>query len=315
MKDVPHDIVVIGGSAGALEVLLEMAGALPPDLPATIFVALHTVPDSGSRLAELLSQRGPLPATQPLHGQAFEPGRIYVAPPDNHLLVRRGTMEVVRGPRENGHRPAVDALFRSAARAYGPRVAAVVLSGYQDCGTAGLLSVKARGGAALVQDPDTASVAEMPQSALDQVAVDAVVAPADLGAAVASFARRPHVTEAAVDEGVSALEGDAKGAPTSLVCPQCQGALTRAKTARFTQYRCHVGHTFSQATLEREQDEALERALWASVRALEDTATLQAKLGEAASGELRRRHAEKAQTSTEQARLIRRVLLGPEAAG
>src|SRR4029079_11395138 len=101
-----------------------------------------------------------------LHDQPTVYGEIYIAPPDNHLLVRRGTLEVVRGPKENGHRPAVDATFRSASAAYGARVIGVVLSGYQDCGTAGMLSIKARGGIAIVQDPCEAAEPAKAGSAL-----------------------------------------------------------------------------------------------------------------------------------------------------
>src|SRR5438067_9132194 len=167
-----HDTIVIGASAGGVEVLLKLAGALPADLPASIFLVIHTLPGHRSELPELLSRRGPLPARHPMHGEKIAPGHIYVAPPDNHLLLRQGSMEVVRGARENGHRPAADALFRSAAAAYGPRVIGVVLSGYQNCGTAGMMSIKARGGLAVVQDPETATAPDMPTSVIDKVPVD-----------------------------------------------------------------------------------------------------------------------------------------------
>src|SRR5262249_47029546 len=137
-----HDIIAIGASAGGVEVLLELVHELPADLPASIFVVVHLTPNHASVLPELLSQRGPLPARHPLHDEHIAPGQIYVAPPDNHLLIRQGSMEVVRGPKENGHRPAADVLFRTAAAAYGPRVIGVVLSGYQTCGTAGMMSIK-----------------------------------------------------------------------------------------------------------------------------------------------------------------------------
>src|SRR5262249_50855180 len=172
-----HDIVAIGASAGGVGVLLDLAGELPGDLAAAVFVVVHQSADHVSPLPELLSRRGPLPATHPVHGQAIEPGAIYVAPPDNHLQLRPGFIEVVRGPKDNGHRPAADVLFRTAAAAYGPRVIGVVLSGYHDCGTAGMMSIKARGGLAVVQDPATALAADMPRHVLERVAVDHVVAP------------------------------------------------------------------------------------------------------------------------------------------
>ena len=158
-----RDVIAIGASAGGVEVLLDLAGALPGELPAALFVVVHQAPLQGDRLPELLSGRGLLPARHPLHAERIERGKIYVAPPDNHLLLRPGRVEVVRGPRENGHRPAVDALFRTASAAYGPRVVGVVLSGYQDCGTAGMMSIKARGGVSVVQSPESAFAPDMPK--------------------------------------------------------------------------------------------------------------------------------------------------------
>jgi two-component system chemotaxis response regulator CheB len=155
-----RDVIAIGASSGGVEVLLDLARALPENLQASVFVVIHVSADHTSTLPELLSECGPLPAKHPLHGEEIRPGHIYVAPPDNHLLVRQGSMEVVRGPKENGHRPAVDSLFRSASVAYGPRVVGVVLSGYHDCGTAGMMSIKARGGVCVVQAPETVRALE-----------------------------------------------------------------------------------------------------------------------------------------------------------
>lgn len=124
--------------------LLDLVGDLPADLAAAVFVVVHQASSHASPLPELLSRRGPLPATHPLHGESIEPGSIYVAPPDNHLQLRPSSIDVVRGPKDNGHRPAADVLSRTAAAAYGARVIGVVLSGYQDCGTAGMMSIKAR---------------------------------------------------------------------------------------------------------------------------------------------------------------------------
>src|SRR5262249_27247012 len=131
-------------------------------------------------LPELLSERGRMPARHPLHDERIVPGTIYVAPPDNHLLLRHGSMEVVRGPKEDGHRPAANALFRSASAPYGPRVIGIVLSGYLDCGIAGMLSIKARGGVSIVQAPDSAQLPEMPRSVIENVTVDHVIHPREL---------------------------------------------------------------------------------------------------------------------------------------
>ena len=193
----PHgrDIVVVGGSEGGTQALLAFVAGLPADLPAAVFATLHTHAGTESKLADLLTRRGPLRARLAIHGEPIVPGRIYVAPPDNHLLLRPGYVQVVRGPKENGFRPAVDPLFRTASIAYGPRVIGVVLTGNLDCGTAGLLSIKARGGLALVQEPREAAVPEMPRSAIDHVAIDHVATLTELAVLVSKLVVTPAVPD------------------------------------------------------------------------------------------------------------------------
>ncbi len=309
-----HDVIVIGASAGGLEVLLDLAGELPEGFPAALFVVIHTAPSFESSLPELLSSRGPLPAVHAIHHAEIVTGRIYVAPPDNHVLVRQGYVEVVRGPRENGHRPAVDPMFRSASWAYGPRVTGVVLSGYQDCGTAGMMSVKARGGVAVVQDPATAVAPSMPRSVLARVPVDHVAKPAELPGLLVRLTQQPAAAEAATPPPrVNALEGRKNGSPAEIVCPACHGVLTEVEIGGFRHYRCHVGHAFSLESLVGEQNEDLERALWSAVRSLEESAALSRRVSRSqASEDLRRRFVEKERDLRGQADIIRRILLRGE---
>ena len=185
-----HDIIVIGGSAGGLEAMNAIVGGLPADLPAAVFVVLHTSPHSPGLLPEILNHRGPLPAAHARDGEPVTPGRIYVAPPDHHLLLEAGRVRVTRGPKENRFRPAVDPLFRSAALAYGPRVVGVVLSGWLDDGAAGLWAVKVRGGVAVVQDPDEAFARSMPESAMRQTRVDYRLRVADIAPTLAQVGVR-----------------------------------------------------------------------------------------------------------------------------
>jgi len=305
-----RDVIAIGASAGGVDVLVKMVGELPADLPASLFVALHSPPGSESCLPALLSERGRLPARHPLHGEKVRPGHIYVAPPDNHLYLRHGSMEIVRGPKENGHRPSVDALFRTASSAYGPRVVGVVLSGHQDCGTAGMLSIKARGGLSVVQDPATASAPEMPRSVVERVPVDHIVHPFELAALLARLASSPPGTETEPGPDIRQLEGSDTGNPAELVCPLCQGVLTEAQPGTFKHFRCHVGHAFSLESLVREQSEEMERALWAAVRSLDESAALSRRLSAMEhQTSLRERFAERARTQTEHAELIRQILL------
>lgn len=309
-----HEIVVVGASEGGVQALSEFVAGLPPDLPAAVFVTMHGRADFESRLAEILSRRGPLPARLALHGERIVPGRIYVAPPDNHLLLRPGYVRVVRGPKENGFRPSVDALFRTAAVAYGPRVVGVLLTGHLDCGTAGLLSIKARGGLALVQDPGEAAVPEMPESAINHVEVDHVAAVASLSRLVAKLAGEPPgPAPDALPIEIAELEGDEPGTAAELVCPICQGKLTETVVGGFSSFRCHVGHSFSLESVAAEQAEEVERALWASVRALEETSRLSGRLADSTSGETQTRFADKAETQMQHADVIRRLLLTGEA--
>ena len=176
-----RDIHVIGASAGGVETLAELVRALPADLPASLFVVLHLPPHAISVLPQILSRSGPLPAAHARDREPIGRGRIYVAPPDHHLLIHRDHVRVVRGPRENNCRPAVDPPFRSAARSYGRRVVGVILSGVLDDGTAGLAAIRQRGGVAVVQDPDEARFSGMPTSALELVGADHRLRLADIG--------------------------------------------------------------------------------------------------------------------------------------
>jgi two-component system, chemotaxis family, protein-glutamate methylesterase/glutaminase len=167
-----HDIVVIGASVGGVEALQVLVGGLPSDFPAAVFIVLHTGAHGHTLLPALLTRAGPLIAAHANHGEPNAHQRIYVAPPDAHLLVAHGHMQLGDGPKERYTRPAVDPLFRSAAGVYGPRVVGVLLSGNLADGTAGLMAIKQAGGIAIVQDPGEAQFPGMPRHALTHVAVD-----------------------------------------------------------------------------------------------------------------------------------------------
>jgi two-component system chemotaxis response regulator CheB len=176
-----RDVVVVGASAGGVEALVDLAASLPADLPAAVLVVLHVPPTGTSALPHILNRHGPLRAGHASDGEPIARGRIYVAPPDRHLLVRPGQVHLTLGPPENGHRPAIDPLFRSAARSYGSRVIGVVLSGTLDDGTAGMLAIKARGGLGVVQGPADARYPGMPGSAATHAKIDHVLAAASMG--------------------------------------------------------------------------------------------------------------------------------------
>jgi two-component system chemotaxis response regulator CheB len=219
-----HDIVVIGASAGGVEALVALMRSLPADLEAAVFVVLHVPPQSSSMLPVILDRSGPLPAQHARDGLPIERGQIYVAPPDHHLVVERERMRVVRGPRENRHRPAVDVLFRSAAWEYGPHVIGVVLTGTLDDGTAGLLAIKQRGGIAVVQHPDDALYPGMPRSALAHVDVDHSVPLREIGPLLATLTRE------AVGQAEPA-EGETMEQEVNIAKQQGGAARSGARTA------------------------------------------------------------------------------------
>src|SRR5256886_2817550 len=234
-----HDIVVVGASAGGVEALVALVRGLPADLPAALFVVLHIPPYSASQLPAILTHHGPLPAAHATHGEAIAPGRIYVAPPDHHLLVRDGQVELTRGPRENGSRPAVDPLFRSAARAHGSRVVGIVLSGALGDGSVGMMTIAARGGVTVVQDPKEALFESMPRAALQSVRVDHILPVHQIPALLGRLARAPAAekgfpTRSTMDEmmphlvrrDITAQErNERSGEATVYTCPECGGTL------------------------------------------------------------------------------------------
>ena len=279
-----RDVVVVGASAGGVRALRELMAALPPNFGAAVFIVLHIGAHSSS-LPDILALDSRNPVMHAIDGEAFEAGRVYVAPPDHHLLLEARRMRVSRGPKEHHTRPAVDPLFRSAALNLGPRVIGVLLTGRLDDGTAGLQAVKACGGLVLVQDPAEAEEPGMPQSALRHVVVDYCLALAPMAQQLVDLVgttapdpgpaprqiEREHAMTMGHQDGVEAMAGlEAIAAPTTLVCPECSGSLWEVKGSDPPRYRCHTGHAFSLRTLQLAQEESTEQALWSAIRALHE---------------------------------------------
>jgi two-component system, chemotaxis family, protein-glutamate methylesterase/glutaminase len=290
-----HDIVVVGFSAGGVEAVARLVAELPGDLPAAVFVAHHFPATSLSALPAILRRSGNLPALHPVHNQPIEPGRIYVAPPDRHMIIVGRRIHLTRGPRENGHRPAIDPLFRTAAKAYGPRVIGVLLSGSLDDGTAGLVAVKRHGGIAVVQDLNEALHAGMPGSAIDRVEVEHVLPVKGIAQLLTRLTREPVAQQEGsqvmlpeeqeprdpAEAGTAHIEtGPLPGPPSALTCPECGGALWELVSENLVRYRCHVGHAYSMDSMVAEQAIRVENALWAALRALEEKAELCRRLAE-----------------------------------
>jgi two-component system chemotaxis response regulator CheB len=320
-----RDMVVVGASAGGVESLMAFARSLPSALPATILVVLHVPASGASALPRILERVGKLPVDVAAPQQELQSGRIVIAPPDRHLVVVGNQLRISHGPRENGHRPAIDVLFRSAARAGGPRVIAVIMSGSLDDGTAGAIAVKEAGGLVLAQDPTEAAYPGMPQSVIKQLAVDEIATASQLGAMVNQLCRTPAIPltdrpgpDSIAPEAEMAdiyavrIAEDRSGAPAGLGCPECHGALFKIEEGGLLRFRCRLGHTWSWHTLLLEQGQALENALWMALHTLEEKAALSIHLAERAAerGSVLscERFTEQAQDATRSAALVRRLL-------
>jgi two-component system chemotaxis response regulator CheB len=328
-----RDIVVVGASAGGVEALQTLLHALPADLPAAVLVVLHLPGGARSALPAILDRVCALPVRQAVHGDFLEPGTVTVGVPDRHLMIVGNRIVLSRGPRENSHRPAVDVLFRSAARDAGRRVVAVVLSGALDDGTAGMIAVRSRGGVGLAQDPADAMYSSMPQHAAEVGGAEHVVPVEKMSALLSELlaeevelVEEPEPSELMAAEtamahlDVETLNADDRpGTPSGFGCPTCHGALFSITEGGMERFRCRVGHAWSPEALDAEQAQALEAALWMALRGLEERAALSLRMGRRAeqrghqiSAEtFRQRHDEAQQAAV----VLRRLLLQGELSG
>lgn len=322
-----RNIVVIGCSVGGVEALQKLVAGLPENFPAAILVVLHLSPQTHSVLPEILNRAGQLPAKHPQNHEPIRRGHIYVAPPDHHLIIEDGRMVLSRGPKENRHRPSVDPLFRSAAKAYGRQVIGIVMTGSLDDGTVGLQAVKKAGGVAIVQDLEDAFCSDMPRSAMDHVNVDHVVSVSQMPALLTELVpqhvasgngagRKDQISKEIkyAEADMAAIEDNGRpGNPSQFACPECGGVLWEIDDEGMLRYRCRVGHAYTAQSLGAEQVEALEGALWAAIRALEESASLARQLGEKADKSKNHRVARRfegiARDKKEQAAILRNVIV------
>lgn len=292
-QDIPsshRDIIVIGASAGGVEVLQAVLAELPRDLPAAIFIVVHV--GDQSILARVLDRVSALPVTEARSGEVPVPGRIYVAVPGKHLLLHEDHMLLTRGPRENHARPAIDPLFRSAAATYGSRVIGLVLSGSLADGTAGLRAIKRCGGLALAQDPRDAMVSSMPQSVLHHVDVDEVLRTSAIASRLSHLVRQPAPAapeiplDVRLESAIAAQEladmriDDRLGKPSRFTCPECHGALWEIEDGSMLRYRCHVGHAYTDQAMLASQTEEIDRLLGTLLRSHQERAAFTRRMAE-----------------------------------
>jgi two-component system chemotaxis response regulator CheB len=330
---------VIGGSAGSIQSLETIVSDLPRDFPGAVFVVVHMPADYPSMLPDVLSRVGPLPASNPTDLEQIRHAHIYVARPDHHLLIDDGRVRVQRGPRENRHRPAIDPLFRTAAREYGPRVIGLVLSGLQDDGSAGLYAIKRRGGIAIVQDPRDTLWDAMPRNALSYASPQYVLRTHEIPPYLVEFVqagesamvkknprqkktngknhKNKNSSEGLEQPGVNleaANPSEGEGTPSVFACPECHGVLWEFKDDELVHFRCRVGHSYGTESLRTELSAASEAALWAAVRALEEKAAMERRVAAGTRHEpVSKRLLDQSASDDTNARLIRDMIFRRDA--
>ncbi|MEP0871876.1 chemotaxis protein CheB [Trichocoleus desertorum AS-A10] len=323
--DVPFAIV-IGASAGGVEALVRLVKKLPANLSAAVFIVVHFPPYGKSVLPQILNRSGSLLAKHAEDGDGILPGHIYIAPPGYHLLLRQNSMFLSHGPRENGHRPAIDLLFRSAARAYQSRAIGVVLSGALDDGTVGLELIKSKGGIAIAQDPNEAVFDSMPRSAIANVEIDYVLPATDIASILTKLVSSPltekpmppdetqieQEAEVVAADKAASEQGENSNRASAVTCPECGGVLWEIRNDNLVRFRCHVGHAYSLDSLISEQADMVEQALWAAVRALEEKAALARRMSSHARQQnyahTENQFQERAHEAEKSANLLRQIL-------
>lgn len=280
-------IIVIGASAGGVTALRSLAAGLTTPLPTPILVVLHVGAHS-SELPFLLNAAGVTPAKHGEDGEAIQPGQIYVAPPDRHMIVVDGHIRLTRGPKENWARPAIDPLFRSAAEEFGPAAIGVILTGNLNDGSAGLYEIKRRGGIAIAQDPDDAAHPDMPGSAAAHVDLDFCLPLAEIPGLLARLVNEEEgdVTASpkkqAAENGGNLSDGKVFDRPITITCPDCGGALRRAEIGTMVKYACHIGHTYTAEAMAAAQFEDMEKVMRSAERILNERAEFCRQMAERA---------------------------------
>ncbi|RAU82902.1 chemotaxis protein CheB [Pontibacter arcticus] len=299
MKEHKPKIIVVGTSAGGMQALLKLFAPLPQNLPASIFIVQHISLDSSAPfLVDRLNKHTKLTCKVAVHEEEFEPGTVYFAPPDKHLLLNGTRMLVVKGPRENQFRPAIDPLFRSAAAHHGANVMGIILTGFMSDGVIGMECVKRCGGLTIVQHPDDAEFPVLPENVIRQVELDYVVPVSEMGIIVEELASQPlqesltvpadirqealiaeRVMSSATQTSIEDL--DKAGSRTAYSCPDCGGGLWElSQEGTIVRYRCHSGHAYSQESLLTGMSNSLEETLWVALRTLEERRNILQKMSQ-----------------------------------
>jgi two-component system chemotaxis response regulator CheB len=308
-----RNVILFGGSAGSLGTLCSILEQLPGKLSAAILLVIHTT-EQTKVLPQVLARCGNLKVISPETAEPIRAGRVYLAAPNRHLIVKSHCAVSWMGPRENRHRPAVDTLFRSAARFYRDRVIAVVLSGALDDGSAGSSAVKSRGGTIIVQDPDDAEVRDMPANVIRQVKPDYCLPASKIASLLTKLVAENKPMKRQKNTGrtcknMDVTPGMKEREPYGFTCPDCGGVIVDIKDKKSMQFRCHVGHRFSMESFSEAHADALERAVWVALRKLNEHRALHETLAKASDvPRLKTRYLENAAAAETDMRFLREIL-------
>ena len=321
-------VIVVGASAGGLNALVALVQQLPENFPAPVLIVQHISADaSGDVLLDALNKHGKLNCLHAVHGEPVKTGNVYLAPSDHHLLIEKGGhLHVTKGAQENRSRPGIDPLFRSAAVAFGNRVTGIILTGYLDDGTAGLIAIQRCGGTCIVQDPNEADYPDMPQNALNQLRADYCVPIAEMGGILSKqLARKPGRQKAIpqdiqreviiAERVLSDLASvNSLGEQVPFNCPGCGGVLWKIAKGSQLRYRCHTGHAYTAAALLAEQTKKIEETMWTALRMFEERKNLLTTLSKKQKGAQAQSAAERAKLSQIHIDRIRTFLLADDKA-
>jgi len=310
-----RDIVVVGGSAGAIDAVRILVRGLPSDFAASVFAVIHSSDTAPGHLAELLSNQSRLRGVKVTSQSPIEAGHLYTSPPGRHLALHDGLVRAVAGPKENRFRPSIDVLFRSAASTHRERVVGVLLSGYLDDGVSGLGTIKEVGGIAIVQAPEDAHASALPENALNQLEIDYCLPAAKIPELLVELVNK-NIDEQTTTAGISTMPDSSNETPSRYTCPDCGGTLFEVVEGKVKRFRCRVGHAYSDRSLLSAQDERTENILWAAQRALEERADMLSRLTERYRDKnneaLVRRYSQRAEASARQALQMRELLESSE---
>jgi two-component system chemotaxis response regulator CheB len=286
----PKFVVVIGTSAGGVAALSELVGQLNPTMDAAFFIVMHL---SNTAISDFLVHRlqphTNLKCVVATDAIAVQRGHIYLAPPNQHMILIRDQIVVGHGPKENSWRPSIDVLFRSAAAAYNSHTIGIILTGFLNDGTAGMIALKQSGGICIVQDPNEAEFPDMPLSVLNNLQVDHSISLANMSEVLSGLLEREPIAveppshvlaeadiAARMAVGIERVNG--LGNHTVYNCPDCGGGLWQINGEEITRYRCYTGHTYNENELLSKLGDNVESTLWVAVRMMEERSNMYSKI-------------------------------------